>query len=166
MNITAIAIGIMKWSAKNRVRVGCLTENPPHIHSTKLFPRIGIAEKMLVITVAPQKDICPHGRTYPKNAVAITRTKITIPDSHTCFFVEGELNRSPRAMWIYMRVKNNDAPLAWVERNIHPMFTSRVRWEIDSKEVFMSVEKYMARISPVTICETKQNLSMEPMFHA
>jgi hypothetical protein len=24
-----------------------------------------------VITVAPQNDICPHGKTYPINAVAI-----------------------------------------------------------------------------------------------
>jgi len=34
-------------------------------------PRIGIAESTPVITVAPQNDICPHGSTYPKNAVAI-----------------------------------------------------------------------------------------------
>lgn len=25
-----------------------------------------------MMTVAPQKDICPHGSTYPMNAVAIT----------------------------------------------------------------------------------------------
>ena len=27
---------------------------------------------VLVITVAPQNDICPHGSTYPINAVTIT----------------------------------------------------------------------------------------------
>jgi hypothetical protein len=32
-----------------------------------------------VITVAPQKDICPHGRTYPKNAAAIVNNKIIKP---------------------------------------------------------------------------------------
>jgi hypothetical protein len=56
-------MGIRKCREKNRFNVGCPTENPPHIHSTIFFPRIGIAEKMLVITVAPQNDICPHGRT-------------------------------------------------------------------------------------------------------
>jgi len=30
------------------------------------------------MTVAPQNDICPQGRTYPKNAVPIVkRSKIT-----------------------------------------------------------------------------------------
>jgi hypothetical protein len=32
------------------------------------------------MTVAPQKDIWPHGRTYPRNAVAMTTKKIVIPD--------------------------------------------------------------------------------------
>lgn len=49
-----------------------------------------MAEKMFVITVAPQNDICPHGRTYPKKAVAIRITKMDIPDSHVCFLVEGD----------------------------------------------------------------------------
>lgn len=98
MNISEITIGIMKCKAKNRVSVGCPTENPPHIHSTNFFPKIGMAEKMFVITVAPQNDICPQGRTYPRNAVAITITRIIIPVVHTLFFVVGELNSSPRAI--------------------------------------------------------------------
>jgi len=61
------------------VRVGLPTANPPHIHLTKSSPMYGIAEKRLVITVAPQKDICPQGRTYPKNAAAITANKISTP---------------------------------------------------------------------------------------
>jgi hypothetical protein len=37
-----------------------------------------MAENRFVITVAPQNLICPHGRTYPMNAVAIVRkNKIT-----------------------------------------------------------------------------------------
>lgn len=55
--------GKMKWKAKNRVRVALSTENPPQIHSTRLVPMYGIADNKLVITVAPQKDICPHGKT-------------------------------------------------------------------------------------------------------
>jgi phage terminase large subunit-like protein len=63
MASAASTIGRKKCSAKNRVKVGWFTENPPHIHSTIPFPRIGMAEKMFVMTVAPQKDICPQGRT-------------------------------------------------------------------------------------------------------
>lgn len=55
--------GRMKWKAKNRVRVALSTENPPQIHSTRLVPMYGIAERRLVMTVAPQNDICPHGST-------------------------------------------------------------------------------------------------------
>lgn len=55
--------GRRKWNAKNRVRVALSTENPPQIHSTRSVPIYGIAESKLVITVAPQKDIWPHGRT-------------------------------------------------------------------------------------------------------
>jgi hypothetical protein len=29
--------------------------------------------------VAPQKDICPQGKTYPIKAAAMVRNKITIP---------------------------------------------------------------------------------------
>jgi len=38
-----------------------------------------------MITVAPQKDICPHGNTYPKNAAAIVNAIISQPDSHGPF---------------------------------------------------------------------------------
>jgi len=91
-------IGTRKCKAKNRVRVGCDTENPPHSHLTNGFPRYGIAEKMFVITVAPQNDICPHGNTYPRKAAAIKRIRITIPVNQTCDFLFGELLNIPRNM--------------------------------------------------------------------
>lgn len=65
--------------AKNRLRVALSTANPPHIHSTSILPMYGIAEKRLVITVAPQNLICPHGRTYPMKAVAIVRMNRITP---------------------------------------------------------------------------------------
>jgi heme/copper-type cytochrome/quinol oxidase subunit 1 len=37
------------------------TMNPPQIHCTKSVPIYGIAENRLVITVAPQNDICLQG---------------------------------------------------------------------------------------------------------
>jgi hypothetical protein len=43
---------------------------------------MGMAENKLVITVAPQKDICPQGRTYPKKAVAIIINIILVPTAH------------------------------------------------------------------------------------
>jgi hypothetical protein len=51
----------------------------------------GIADSKLVITVAPQKDICPHGSTYPKKAVAIRINKIITPVIHVFFNFEDEL---------------------------------------------------------------------------
>jgi len=75
--------GTRKCSEKNRFKVAFPTENPPHSHSTIIFPRYGIAEIKLVITVAPQNDICPHGSTYPRNAVAIKANRIAIPENHT-----------------------------------------------------------------------------------
>jgi hypothetical protein len=39
----------------------------------------GTAENRLVITVAPQNLICPHGSTYPINAVAMVRRIRTTP---------------------------------------------------------------------------------------
>jgi len=41
-----------------------------------------MAEKILVITVAPQNLICPHGRTYPIKAVAIVIMKTVTPVFH------------------------------------------------------------------------------------
>jgi len=61
--ITEIIIGRRKCKEKNRFKVGCETEGPPQIHVTSSFPTIGIAERTPVITVAPQNDICPQGRT-------------------------------------------------------------------------------------------------------
>lgn len=55
--------GRRKWKVKKRVKVGLSTENPPQIHCTNISPMQGNADKRLVMTVAPQKDICPHGRT-------------------------------------------------------------------------------------------------------
>jgi len=59
----AIKKGSIKWSEKNRIKVGLSTAKPPHIHWTRFSPIYGIAENKLVITVAPQNDICPHGST-------------------------------------------------------------------------------------------------------
>lgn len=55
--------GRMKWKAKKRVSVALSTEKPPQIHSTRVVPMYGIADRRLVMTVAPQNDICPQGRT-------------------------------------------------------------------------------------------------------
>lgn len=74
--------GNRKWRVKNRFKVALSTENPPHNHFTISFPRYGIADNKFVITVAPHNDICPHGSTYPKNAVAITNNSSNTPTDH------------------------------------------------------------------------------------
>lgn len=73
--------GRIKCSEKNRFKVAIPIENPPQSHLTTSSPTIGIADKRFVITVAPQKDICPHGSTYPKKAVAINKIIIVTPES-------------------------------------------------------------------------------------
>lgn len=42
------------------------------------------------MTVAPQKDICPQGRTYPRKAVAIESRKIDTP-ANQVFLSKNEL---------------------------------------------------------------------------
>jgi hypothetical protein len=37
---------------------------------------------LFVITVVRQKDICPHGKTYPINAVAVVKNRITTPTKY------------------------------------------------------------------------------------
>jgi hypothetical protein len=71
----------------------------------------GTALTKLVITVAAQNLICPQGRTYPKKAVIIERRKMILPTSQT-FFNLYLLKKSPRKMWIYIKRKNIEAPLA------------------------------------------------------
>ena len=43
--------------------MGWDTEKFPHTQVVTCGPKYGMAEIILVITVAPQKDICPQGRT-------------------------------------------------------------------------------------------------------
>lgn len=82
----AITNGRRKCRAKNRVRVGLSTEKPPHAHSTSVWPIYGIAENRFVITVAPQNDICPQGRTYPTKAVAMSTNKRITPTFQVSLF--------------------------------------------------------------------------------
>lgn len=62
-DITEINIGNMKCNEKNRLRVGWEMAGPPHSQMAKSLPKIGIAVNTPVITVAPQNDIWPQGRT-------------------------------------------------------------------------------------------------------
>jgi len=74
----------VKCKEKNRFKVALSTENPPHNHSTNEGPTLGSAEAKFVITVAPHKDICPKGRTYPMNPVPIIKKNNKTPDIHKC----------------------------------------------------------------------------------
>lgn len=83
INTSRIRInGRMKWKVKNRVKVTEETAKPPQIHSTRVLPKNGIAEKKFVMTVAAQNLICPHGSTYPKKAVPMVRINIITPVYH------------------------------------------------------------------------------------
>jgi len=58
-----------------------------------------MADIKFVITVAPQKDICPQGKTYPTKAVPISKNKIITPEIHVLKNLYEE-NRIPRLIWI------------------------------------------------------------------
>jgi hypothetical protein len=58
-----IAKGVRKCNVKNKLKVALFTLKPPHSHKTKDGPKKGSVLTRFVITVAPQKDICPQGRT-------------------------------------------------------------------------------------------------------
>lgn len=77
--INEIMKGKIKCNVKNRFNVTLSIENPPQIHCTMSVPKYGIADNKLVITLAPQKDIWPQGKIYPKKAVIIDKKKIIIP---------------------------------------------------------------------------------------
>ena len=54
---------VRKFPSGKKINLSLSTQKPPHNHSTIEGPATGIAEKRLVITVAPQKLICPQGKT-------------------------------------------------------------------------------------------------------
>jgi hypothetical protein len=70
-------IGSKKWNTKNLLSVGLHIIDPPHIKVVMLQ-----VEKIFVMTVPPQKLICPQVNTYPRKAVTIKNIKSTTPDNH------------------------------------------------------------------------------------
>ena len=70
--------GNKKWNPKNLLSVALDTQNPP----TNIMIKLGRIENRFVITVPPQKLICPQAKTYPRNAVAIKNINIISPDNH------------------------------------------------------------------------------------
>jgi hypothetical protein len=90
ITIIKIIKGRIKCREKNRFKVALLIAKPPQIHITSKLPIYGTVETRFVITVAPQKDICPQGRTYPKKAVAMDIKKIVTPIIHVWDNIEEE----------------------------------------------------------------------------
>jgi len=82
--------------------------------------------------VAPQKDICPQGNTYPKKATSMDNRKISTPILHVIFILT-LLKNNPRPMCVYMSTKNKEAPLACKRRTNQPKGASRIMWDKQSK---------------------------------
>lgn len=96
-----------------------------------------MADKRLVITVAPQKDICPHGSTYPRKAIAISITKIIMPVIQVDLFLK-DLLSMPRLMWIKTKEKKTLTLFMWRKRSMYPNSTSRIMWMIELNAIFTS----------------------------
>ena len=79
--------GIKKCILKKNFSVTDLIMKPLRRYSKKRFPNTGRAETRFVITVAPHRDICPQGRTYPRKASAMVSKKIVTPTFHVIFAV-------------------------------------------------------------------------------
>lgn len=79
--------GNKKWKEKNRVKVALSTANPPQTHWTRSIPKYGMADNKLVMTVAPQNDICPQGNTYPINAAPMVKNSNRTPTIHVCVYL-------------------------------------------------------------------------------
>jgi hypothetical protein len=86
----------------------------------------------LVMTVAPQKDICPHGRTYPIKAVPIIRVIKITPVIHVPVNVYDEKKR-PRDICRYIIMKIKDAPFIWQYRMMKPLLIFLIILTTDSK---------------------------------
>lgn len=68
-------------------------------------------------------------------------------------------------MWIYIKIKNIEAPLEWIDRISQPLFTSREIWDIILNAVLISLEKFIAKKSPLRIWILKHIPKRDPIFH-
>jgi hypothetical protein len=110
-------MGSKKWREKKNFIVKSFTLNPVHNHMIKFVPIHGITEKNFVITVAAQKDIWPHGKTYPIKAIAIVINKILTPEFQVSFILN-LLKYIPRNICKYKNKNNILAPFIWNHRTI------------------------------------------------
>jgi hypothetical protein len=94
----------------------------------------GTAPNKDVITLAPQKDICPHGSKYPKNASIIRQRYITKPNIQTnsLGFLYDPYNIALN-MCKYITMKKNDAPVECMYLNNQPKGTSLIIYSTESK---------------------------------
>ena len=119
--------------------VGSSTAYPPHNQVTIGSPTIGIAPNKLVITVAPHKLICPHGKVYPKKAVAIIKKNIIIPINHiTCRGSLYEPKYIARNMCKYTAMKKNEARFICRYLSSQPKLTSLIICSTESNALAAS----------------------------
>lgn len=52
-------------------------------------------------------------------------------------------------MWIYIRIKNREAPFIWVYRIAHPESISRIMWITESKANSVEATKFIDNTNPV-----------------
>ncbi len=164
ITITKIIMGKIKCMEKKRVNVGWEIEGPPQIQFTNSVPTIGTADKTPVITVAPQKDICPQGRTYPKKAVAILKIIIIIPEIHTFGLFPGDEKYIPRLKCKYNIIKNKEAPFACNIRVSQPIGLSRIIDAITSKDISVWAKYIIDNKIPVVTWRVNIIPNINPKF--
>jgi len=110
---------------KKNLSVPLPTKNPPQSQKTKVCPTKGITLRREVITTAAQNLIWPQTNVYPKKAVAINPKKSTSPDNQTLLNRYLCINKALK-IWEYKRINIKEAPLKWISRSIHPLWTSNI----------------------------------------
>jgi hypothetical protein len=78
----------------------------------------------------------------------------------------GEEKYIPRAVWIYIKMKNRDAPFIWIIRVTHPILISRIIISIVLKTVSACGKYLMESTSPVMIWRVRVIPRRNPIFHS
>lgn len=112
------------------------------------------------MTVDPQNDICPHGRTYPINAVPIIINNIITPIFQVSLNIN-DLKYIPRPIWKYKQKKNIEAPLAWIFRNKNPFQASFIILFTLLNAIIVSGVYRKAKNSPLIIWIIKHNPNID-----
>lgn len=120
-----------KCRVKNILSVCSPTLYPPQISVTTELPITGITLKKLVMTAAAQNDISPHGDTYPRKEVAISKSQSMNPTTQVGCIID--LCMTPRKTWITTPINKREDTTTCTARTNTPHPNCRLMQSIRQK---------------------------------